>query len=43
MHRDLVDALAELGIFVGQEQGADAAVLRGPGTSAILCAVNSAG
>ena len=31
VHGDFVNALAEFGIFVGQEHGANAAILRGPG------------
>jgi hypothetical protein len=43
MHRDFVYALAELGILVGHQHGADAAILRGPGTAAIAGTVNAAG
>jgi len=43
MHRDFVHALPELGIFVGHEHSADAPVLRGPGTPAVVGPVNAAG
>jgi len=43
MHRDFVHALPELGIFVGHEDGADTAVLRGPGTPAVDGPVDAPG
>jgi len=43
MHRDFVYALAELGVFVRQEHGADTPVLRAPGTTAIVRSVYAAG
>src|SRR5579859_4064883 len=42
MHCDLVDALAKFGIFIGHEQGANAAVLSGPGGPPVIGAVNTA-
>src|SRR5262249_51268150 len=41
MHRNFVNALAELGIFVGQKHSADAAILCGPGLAAVAGAINA--
>ena len=43
MHDDFVNALAEVGLLVGHEHGANAAVLCGPGATAIGSAVEAAG
>lgn len=43
MHDDFVNALAEVGLLVGHEHGANAAVLCGPGATAIRSAVEAAG
>ena len=43
VHGNFVHALAERGIFHGQEHRANAAVFRRPSASTIVCAINSAG
>ena len=43
MHGDFVHALAELGIFIGHEDSANAAVLRGPSSAGIVGAIDAAG
>ena len=39
---DLVNALAELGVFIGHKHGADAAILRGPSRASVVGAVDAA-